>query len=329
MSTLDTEVQRRARRRRYRDEFLAEWRNRHPDRSASLEQRISSRIAALTSDRLALEGVSMDAADAAGLRDIVLETIVDEERPVFFVQDDWINSDEVTIIGEEARELGDALHSAKARLQPLMPLIGRIDVTNFPGIDFVGTGWLVAEDIVVTNRHVANLIARWDGRRYAFSRGIAGRPIAGSLCTAREFDDSTVDAARLFSITEVLFIERDDSPYDIAFLRIKRRAIGTQPTRLVVSRENPSSSTQVVVVGYPARARADLIPDQALMQQLFRDRYDVKRAAPGYTMSMQGSAARHDCTTLGGNSGSVVLDLRTGLAVGLHFAGLYREANSR
>ena len=29
----------------------------------------------------------------------------------------------------------------------------------------------------------------------------------------------------------------------------------------------------------------------------------------------------HDCTTLGGNSGSVVLDLTTGEAVGLHFAG--------
>jgi hypothetical protein len=29
-----------------------------------------------------------------------------------------------------------------------MPLIGRIDVTEFPGSDFVGTGWFVDNDIV-------------------------------------------------------------------------------------------------------------------------------------------------------------------------------------
>ena len=35
----------------------------------------------------------------------------------------------------------------------------------------------------------------------------------------------------------------------------------------------------------------------------------------------------HDCSTLGGNSGSVLLDLQTGEAVGLHFAGLYLQDN--
>jgi endonuclease G, mitochondrial len=35
----------------------------------------------------------------------------------------------------------------------------------------------------------------------------------------------------------------------------------------------------------------------------------------------------HDCSTLGGNSGSVVLSLDTGQAVGLHFAGRFLEAN--
>src|SRR5262249_57348585 len=50
-------------------------------------------------------------------------------------------------------------------------------------------------------------------------------------------------------------------------------------------------------------------------------------AAPGYTMSTQNGATRHDCTTLGGNSGSVVFDLKGGKAVGLHFAGLYQESN--
>src|SRR6516165_11707527 len=44
-------------------------------------------------------------------------------------------------------------------------------------------------------------------------------------------------------------------------------------------------------------------------------------------MAPSEGATRHDCTTLGGNSGSVVLNLSTGEAVGLHFAGLYQETN--
>ena len=38
-------------------------------------------------------------------------------------------------------------------------------------------------------------------------------------------------------------------------------------------------------------------------------------------------AVTHDASTLGGNSGSAVLDLATGEVIALHFAGLYLDAN--
>jgi endonuclease G len=38
-------------------------------------------------------------------------------------------------------------------------------------------------------------------------------------------------------------------------------------------------------------------------------------------------AATHDCSTLGGNSGSAVIDLDTGEVLALHFGGLYHEKN--
>ena len=38
-------------------------------------------------------------------------------------------------------------------------------------------------------------------------------------------------------------------------------------------------------------------------------------------------ALTHDISTLGGNSGSAVIDLYTGDVVGLHFAGMQRVAN--
>ena len=63
------------------------------------------------------------------------------------------------------------------------------------------------------------------------------------------------------------------------------------------------------------------------MRQVFGDVYDKKRLAPGEILKVTDSEIEHDCSTLGGNSGSAVVSLATGEALGLHFAGLYMEAN--
>ena len=69
--------------------------------------------------------------------------------------------------------------------------------------------------------------------------------------------------------------------------------------------------------------------------KLFQFRYGVKRYAPGEIDRGLGSRAdrtgetvfAHDSTTLGGNSGSCVVDLGNDgrLVVGLHFAGARRR----
>jgi endonuclease G len=53
----------------------------------------------------------------------------------------------------------------------------------------------------------------------------------------------------------------------------------------------------------------------------------VKRLAPGKLTVVRDDLLQHDCTTLGGNSGSVVISLATGDAVGLHFGGNFHETN--
>jgi phosphatidylserine/phosphatidylglycerophosphate/cardiolipin synthase-like enzyme len=309
-------------RRKHNEEFLRRFIARHPEEKERCERRLR-RTEVLAEG--ALEGRP---AGPPPSRDQVLETIVDEERPVLFVNGDRLDRDDVAIRGSEARALVDRLVAAEDRLRPLLPLVGRIDVVDFPfPVEFVGTGWFVAEDVVVTNRHVASLIARWDGRRFAFSRGIGGRLVGSSLCTTHEKEDAALDQRRVFAIEEVLYIERETDPHDIAFVRVKRRADGNGPVFLPVAAGDAGPETAVVVIGYPARASKKVIPNQALMEELYRGRFDVKRAAPGFTMETLDGTARHDCTTLGGNSGSVVLDLNTFQAVGLHFAGLYQETN--
>lgn len=304
----------------YNRKFVARWLARRPSLRPAYEERI---VAAATAAHAgAIGGPENLPVDA------VNESIVREERPVLFVRQDRFDKVNATLNGVEARELVGILERAEPRLQPMLPLIGRIDVAGFPGnVDFVGTGWFVAETIVVTNRHVARLIAQQNGARWVFTRGVSGREISASLNTVREFDDLSPDQSRVFRIEEVLYIEKLDGPNDIAFLRVARRTDGTKPVFIPILKTDLENNAPVITVGYPAKASRNIIPDQALMRELFRDRYDIKRAAPGLILATErAGSTEHDCTTLGGNSGSVILD-PSGSAAGLHYAGLYRQAN--
>jgi endonuclease G len=63
------------------------------------------------------------------------------------------------------------------------------------------------------------------------------------------------------------------------------------------------------------------------MKRIFGDVYGVKRFAPGEVDYVYEGGFTHDCTTLGGNSGSVIIDVDSGAALGLHFAGEYLHTN--
>jgi phosphatidylserine/phosphatidylglycerophosphate/cardiolipin synthase-like enzyme len=302
------------RRKQFNERFLQRLLARRPQDRPEIERRLQQET------RHPLPESPLDP------RDLALETIVNRERPVLFVRDGHFDLTEVTALGPEAVDLIDRMKQQGSRLSSVLPLIGRIDVVNFPNVDYLGTGWFVDSDVIVTNRHVASLVARWDGRKFAFTRGVGGRPIESSFCNAHEFDDLAPDATRMFRVTDVLFIERDNGP-DVAFLRVDRRTDGRGPSFIPVAATDAGEEVPVCVIGYPARASKNVIPDQDLMKRLYRDRFDVKRAAPGFTSGREGASTTHDCTTLGGNSGSVVLELTTGKAVGLHYAGVYEENN--
>jgi len=309
--------------REYNQKFVERFLARRPGQKERYQKAVEAE--ALT-PRLRAEGVGGIADSPV---DIVNETIVKEERPVLFVRNDWIDTVNVSLDGDEAKDLVAELRNSRVVVEPIMPLVGRIDVLGFPGnLDFVGTGWFVAADVVVTNRHVAQLIAQQDGARFVFSRGVAGKPISASLNTAHEFDDLSASQERIFDIKEVLYIEKTSDPNDIAFVRVARKIDGARQGFITISEANLAVNASVVTIGYPAKAPKRIIPDQELMKELYRDRYDVKRAAPGMIMTAErNNSAEHDCTTLGGNSGSVIIDPRTGRAAGLHFAGLYKQAN--
>ncbi len=87
----------------------------------------------------------------------VLEAIVNRfARPVLLVQDSTFAP---AVDGfPESQVVTGLLTSAKDLLDLAIARVGRVNLVNHR-FDWVGTGWVVAPQIVVTNRHVAELFA--------------------------------------------------------------------------------------------------------------------------------------------------------------------------
>ncbi|HJT68028.1 MAG TPA: phospholipase D-like domain-containing protein [Pyrinomonadaceae bacterium] len=250
---------------------------------------------------------------------LVAETIVRPRlRPVLMIQDNTLL---MNFFGEDTQVWRDRLYKAKPLLDAAIPAVGRIEVTNHPGYTWVGSGWLVSDEVVVTNRHVAREFARRDNKQFVFKAGLNG-PMSCRVDFLEEFQRSR---SFEFQASEVLWIA-PVSEADIAFLRIVHNSNGLAPPRPVPLSAAAATQDQfIATIGYPARD--DEFPDQDLVRKVFGEVYDKKRLAPGQVIQFSGNELLHDCSTLGGNSGSVVLDLESGEAVALHYAGLFPRAN--
>jgi endonuclease G len=173
----------------------------------------------------------------------------------------------------------------------------------------------------MTNRHVAAIFASGLGTRGL--NFIAGR--SAGIDFKRD-----AHAGQVFDVRNIRLIH----PYwDMAILEVEGVPANIRPLTLAVSdaRDMPDAS-EVVVVGYPA---FDPRNPATVQNDIFRERFQVKRMQPG---ALHGAgqtdsfgklvpAARHDCSTLGGNSGSAIVSLETGQVVALHFGGRYLETN--
>ncbi len=80
----------------------------------------------------------------------------------------------------------------------------------------------------------------------------------------------------------------------------------------------------IVAVGHPLR---DDARNPAWSQLMFNGAFGVKRVSPGTILGVDGETVLHDASTLGGNSGSPLLDLDTGRVVAVHSLGQFALKN--
>lgn len=211
------------------------------------------------------------------------------------------------------------LESAASVLGDVIPAVGRIELTGHPDLSWVGTGWLVHPQYLVTNRHVAEVFARDAGGRFVMQPGLDG-DMAASIDLLQEIGRSE---KQLFHVKNVSYIESRGG-LDLAFLEVEQIA-GTVAKPISLSGIEPSKNPLVATIGYPAFDSR--IPEPDLMRRIYGDVFDKKRLAPGAITDVDTNRVMHNCTTLGGNSGSVVVDLKTGDALGLHFSGSFLRTN--
>ncbi len=205
---------------------------------------------------------------------------------------------------------------AVGRLAPLHP---------HPERPYLGTGVVVGDGLMLTNRHVAAPFVHGVGERDL--RLLPDLPVQADL--RQEIVSLDAFGPVILHITDVALVHPH---WDLALLRFDPDDFaGRTPVELAVA-PPAEAEAKVLIIGFPYK---DDRNDPALQQRIFGT-FGDKRAQPGVitalvspTDSYQPSvdALAHDCSTLGGNSGSPLFELATGKVIGLHFKGEYLKAN--
>jgi hypothetical protein len=203
------------------------------------------------------------------------------------------------------QDLKDAWSSFRGKAKDLLYSIGRVDLVDGTHI---GTGFLVRKDVLATNRHVLGDLT--------MGTEILGKGIALVRFQreqgANDAPEHVVSIEGVIGIHETLDMALLAVPaLDRPFVEVET---GTVPEGL-----------RVAAVGYPAK---DAVRNPIFSSAIFGTTFGVKRAAIGEVLDGTGTPnVFHDCSTLGGNSGSPVFSLETGKVVAIHRAGFFMYRN--
>jgi endonuclease G len=276
------------------------------------------KLAEESADLARAEVLELAAAPRSVEEAIELESIaLRRTRPVLAIRD---NATVLAFVdAADSAVWKERLTRAGSLLDRPIRAVGRIDLKG-GRLDWVGTGWLAAENVLVTNRHVAHEFAARRGAAFTFLAGQNG-PISADVDFLQEIDNANTLAFRL---VRPLHIEEPPGP-DVSFFEVEMTGGNRKLAAPIELADHVGETENIATIGYPAYDSR--IPEPDLMEQIFGKVYNKKRLAPGAITRVEQTRLLHNCTTLGGNSGSVVVDLDSGQALGLHFSGSFLDTN--
>jgi endonuclease G len=201
------------------------------------------------------------------------------------------------------------------RLLRAIDATGRIELKG-GDTKFSGTGFMIREDVVATNHHVADDFAEVnEDDEIVFILNLGGNPIEASIDFREEI--GVVESLE-FRVEEVLHMDADS---DLAFLRVvPKDARKPLPRPLELSTDEIPPNHLIAAIGYPKQEIRDAETTK-IINRTFGNVFDKKRVSPGQVCAVEDGNLVHDCSVLGGNSGSPVISLETGMVIGIHFDG--------
>jgi len=210
------------------------------------------------------------------------------------------------------------INAARAPLESMIRSIGRLNVVGHPSLSFIGTAFVCGDGWLMTNRHVVELV-------------MSVKPMSLDL-VFRPGLSANVDLKQEVASTDSVVLELTgvaciSTTWDAGLFKTKSLPPSAAPTPLRASKPPNIVARTAAVIGYPAFDAAENLIQQI---QIFRGTFDKKRLEPGKingyapikSFGNTVTALAHDCTTLGGNSGSALIDVAEAQVFGLHFGGL-------
>ena len=128
-------------------------------------------------------------------------------RPAILIEDgDFMDPPET---------LGTPKGASAIEIKEVIRRVGRIEVSNNPNFEWLGTGWLAGKDVVITNRHVAlEFSRRANDGTWTFRA-----PMGASLNLHAELNS---ESALTFTVKSIIGIHDD---HDMAALQVEQ-AVG-------------------------------------------------------------------------------------------------------
>ncbi|ETX27266.1 trypsin-like serine peptidase [Roseivivax isoporae] len=293
-------------------------------------------LATRAMEKLAAEGPE---ADLDRMEEMGLEAVIatDGSRPSALIRDGFVDMADPRL-GDWADDLGtdpDAVRRAIAATGRVLRGGDLSDTRVF------GTAWMIAPGLAATARHVVEAI--WEQHGGVWIEKFGG-PVTLDFGVEAGRDP---DPAARIGVRGVTWASDTEIRHalnlanlDVAILELD--AEGPPPLAVAGTLPMGGAEPRIHVIGHPMKPSgfgALAQPEfERIREVVFGSVFGVKRWAPGLIVLGPGSlpddrdlrrVMTHDAATLGGNSGSPLLDLLDApdRALGLHYGGFFEEEN--